>query len=268
MGLVKNLAEGMDLRATLDGWFPRLDLLADYANVRLSGFQLRFPTSLNSSESALFGNAFNFMLRDCLFRSLERRHASSARLPNEAELAGHREENVFRSGPLARSRLWIRLGDADRTSRVGGISALQRSLPIEREHRVRAELVRLEPMVCLDVHPIANDNVVFNPTFEASALVGGADGDLIVGDLLIEAKTTSRLLPVSTTHILQVIGYFLLDTRDRYSIRRLGLYYPRRGGLLIWDAEELLSMASGRRASVETWRQALGSYLSAWNDPR
>ena len=62
------------------------------------------------------------------------------------------------------------------------------------------------------------------PTFAGSALIGGADGDLIAAGLLLELKTSSKMsLPV--TDMLQVIGYALLDFDDAYRLDALGLFY-------------------------------------------
>ena len=89
---------------------------------------------------------------------------------------------------------------------------------------------------------VPNRRVLLNPTFgPASFVVGGADADLIVGDLLIDVKTTKQAT-VRADYLDQLLGYFLLARRARRSdkkfpsVRRLGLYFARRGFLWIVDS--------------------------------
>lgn len=72
-----------------------------------------------------------------------------------------------------------------------------------------------------------------NPTFgEASHAVGGADADMIVGDMLVELKA-SKQDKVRAEDLDQLLGYFLLTRRAHRAnrrfpvIRRLSLYYAR-----------------------------------------
>lgn len=93
---------------------------------------------------------------------------------------------------------------------------------------------------------------VCNPTFgRASALVGGADGDLALDDLLIDVKTTSKCaLPQETFH--QLIGYYALaclggiaGLPPEHHITRLGLYFARHGVLHVIPVDEIVD--------PETW---------------
>jgi hypothetical protein len=91
------------------------------------------------------------------------------------------------------------------------------------------------------------------PTFAGSALVGGADGDLIAAGLLLELKTSSMLsLPV--TDMLQVIGYALLDFDDAYRIDTLALCSARYGYLVTWNAASLLSDLAGHHVNLAAAR--------------
>ena len=81
-----------------------------------------------------------------------------------------------------------------------------------------------------------------NPGFLGSALVGGADGDWIIGDTLIDCKTDQRITAGSLReHLLQLIGYALLDLDDWYKIRSVAIWYPRFGLLPTWSLDTLLS---------------------------
>jgi hypothetical protein len=76
--------------------------------------------------------------------------------------------------------------------------------------------------------------VFLNPVFDDSALLGGADADLIAGDLLADVKTTKRgELQAGTLD--QLLGYFFLARRHRQAhpnfseVKRLGVYFSRHG---------------------------------------
>lgn len=78
---------------------------------------------------------------------------------------------------------------------------------------------------------------LLNPTFgQASRLVGGADSDLIAGDLLVDFKTTKNG-EIENRYLDQILGYLLLARKQRSIdptfpvINRVGLYYCRHGYL-------------------------------------
>jgi len=83
---------------------------------------------------------------------------------------------------------------------------------------------------------VAKHVCVLNPTFgEASSIVGGADADLLVDDVLIDAKTTQEMI-LEKKHIDQLVGYYLLwriggtvgDVPDA-RISQLSVYFSRHG---------------------------------------
>lgn len=83
--------------------------------------------------------------------------------------------------------------------------------------------------------------MLLNPTFgESSGLVGGADADLITGDMLVDFKTTKRN-EIEVGSLDQLLGYFLLARNQRGAdpkfpkINKLGLYFCRHGYLWIQD---------------------------------
>jgi hypothetical protein len=81
---------------------------------------------------------------------------------------------------------------------------------------------------------------VLNPTFgEASKLVGGADGDLLLDEMLIELKTT-KALELERTTFDQLIGYYILSRiggiaglPQQHRVGRLAVYYSRYG--VFWE---------------------------------
>jgi hypothetical protein len=100
------------------------------------------------------------------------------------------------------------------------------------------------------------------PTFAGSALIGGADGDLIAAGLLLELKTSSKLsLPATDT--LQVIGYALLDFDDAYRLDTLGLFNARYGYLATWNAASLLRDLAGHHVNLAAARDEFHVLLLA-----
>jgi hypothetical protein len=78
------------------------------------------------------------------------------------------------------------------------------------------------------------DHMILNPDFgTASRSVGGADADLITGDMLVDFKTTTSC-EVCGNYVDQLFGYFLLARRSGMpAINRVGLYFARHGQLRV-----------------------------------
>jgi hypothetical protein len=98
--------------------------------------------------------------------------------------------------------------------------------------------------------------LMLNPEFgDASELVGGADADLIIDDLLIDVKTTKDAR-IKSDHLDQLMGYFILARRAREAdptfpeIRRLGFYYSRFAYFWVWDISALATTAEFLTAEV------------------
>jgi hypothetical protein len=99
--------------------------------------------------------------------------------------------------------------------------------------------------------------LLLNPTFkDSSLLVGGADTDLIAGDLLVDFKTTKRS-EMQVGDLDQLLGYYLLARNQRRTdptfppINRLGLYYCRHGYL--WSMDAAVWMNHPQFPDVEEW---------------
>jgi hypothetical protein len=81
----------------------------------------------------------------------------------------------------------------------------------------------------------AKEQCILNPTFnKGSTLVGGADADLIIDNLLIDIKS-SKHCKISRDDINQVIGYYLLSIIGgvtdckKIGINELGIYFASYG---------------------------------------
>lgn len=120
------------------------------------------------------------------------------------------------------------------------------------------DLLAMLAMVPFDtLLPGGSRRVLLNPLFgAASILMGGADADLIAGDLLVDMKT-SKEPSIRGKHLDQLLGYFLLARRahreDRTfpRVRRLGLYYARRAYL--WEVDASVWTDHPRFRETEGW---------------
>lgn len=131
---------------------------------------------------------------------------------------------------------------AAQTVRLARLDAVYRRRALDPDFDADAPRDQVTDLLrMLDIVPwvslVNNEVLILNPTFGSSSkMVGGADGDLIAGDLLVDFKTT-RKDAIDVTDLDQLLGYFLLSRHERKtdpdfpSIRRVGLYYARRGYL-------------------------------------
>lgn len=99
--------------------------------------------------------------------------------------------------------------------------------------------------------------LLLNPTFgQASRLVGGADTDVIAGDLLVDIKTTKNS-EINVGSLDQILGYLLLARKQRSidptfpAINRLGLYFCRHGYL--WSLDASVWTSNPAFPGIEQW---------------
>jgi hypothetical protein len=158
-------------------------------------------------------------------------------MPSEqAELAGHA----------------IRLAKLDSLYRAGQLDpGFEDADPADVQ-----DLLALLAIVPFD-HLLHDKILHLNPTFGGSSLlVGGADADLITGDLLVDLKTT-KAGEMQAVDLDQLLGYFLLARHERLvdpafpEVRRLGLYFCRHGHL--WSVDATTWTGNPLFAEVEEW---------------
>lgn len=89
--------------------------------------------------------------------------------------------------------------------------------------------------------------LLLNPNFGlGSGMIGGADGDLVLDDMIVEIKTTKDLRP-RKEHIDQLVGYALLADRfgvdgrqSKAPLTRAGIYFSRAGVLRSFNLKDCL----------------------------
>ena len=94
----------------------------------------------------------------------------------------------------------------------------------------------LPQLAHLTGHPIPG------PDFTGSGLVGGADGDLILGSTLVEIKAI-KSPDLALRYAQQLACYALLDTDDEYELASIAILSARFGVLVTWQLEELINEA-------------------------
>lgn len=88
-----------------------------------------------------------------------------------------------------------------------------------------------------------NKNTLLNPIFavKGSKLAIQADGDIVLGDVLLDLKTSSQI--TLKDNLRQLIGYWVLNTLrgSPINIQRLGVYYPRFNYFIDFSPSDLMT---------------------------
>jgi hypothetical protein len=116
----------------------------------------------------------------------------------------------------------------------------------------------LELLAIVPFHELLHPTLMLlNPDFKkTSRLVGGADTDIITGDLLVDFKTTKKNV-MDIGSLDQLLGYFLLARKQRQvdavfpAINRLGLYFCRHGYL--WSVPASVWTDRPEFSEIEQW---------------
>lgn len=103
--------------------------------------------------------------------------------------------------------------------------------------------------------------VVVAPTFLGSPDVGAAEGDLIVGQTLVELKTRGKN-ELQQRHLHQLVGYALLDYVNRYGINELAIVSLRHASVVRWPLQQVIAWMTGADVSVSSLRAALRGHLA------
>lgn len=160
--------------------------------------------------------------------------------------------------PLSLARASVPLAWCEAIYRAGPATALNNDLgkQIKRAKNSGELMMRVDETLLFDIArmhaPIAEllaqwtqeiaEGMEYepNPTFLGSPAVGGADGALVISDLLIDVKTREQITnPWLRECLFQLLEYVLLDL-DVHGIRRVGILLPRQVHMQTWSLDELL----------------------------
>jgi len=145
----------------------------------------------------------------------------------------------------------IRLAKLDAVYRAGRLTpGLEETDPDDV-----ADLLDMLSIVPFD--ELLRGRTFLNPVFgKSSELVGGADADLISGDMLVDFKATIKGI-VQPQYLDQLLGYYLLARNERRTdtafpeVKKVGIYFCRHGYL--WTLETRHWTENERFAEVENW---------------
>jgi hypothetical protein len=146
-------------------------------------------------------------------------------------------ENVYRAFPQA---LMGSLGERLDAAGSGAdlLSGVPEQLLADSETLCLASTPRIDAW---KKQIVAGEEYAPNPGFEGSMWVGGADADWMIGNTLIDCKTTEKIgAPFLRETLFQLLGYALLDFEDRLSIRNVAVWLPRRAMLKSWSLDALI----------------------------
>lgn len=115
------------------------------------------------------------------------------------------------------------------------------------------------------------DRIILNPEFALGEIVGGADGDIIVDDRLIEFKTTKRL-SLNKNCLIQLAGYAVLHDLggtkiengiDRKPLNHVSVYFARHNALIEISIRELFPN-DGYQKFKSVFEDEMNSKHSEW----
>ena len=84
----------------------------------------------------------------------------------------------------------------------------------------------------------------------------------MLGGTLYECKVSSQDRPLERKHILQLLGYLLLDTEDALGITRVGFVLPRQRAVIQRDCATFLQDL-GATASLPELRAHFAAVVGA-----
>lgn len=114
----------------------------------------------------------------------------------------------------------------------------------------------------------AKERLILNPHFHHGHRVFGADGDLLIDDLLVDVKVAQEN-KLRGEYLQQLTGYLALERlggivgAGGQPIRRLGIYFARHGILQTWAVAEIYK--PGALPPLVTWLDE--QWLPAAPDP-
>ncbi|WP_141591521.1 hypothetical protein [Myxococcus sp. AB056] len=253
---------------------PRLEHLLKFPRIPPFGPHPLVPSS--SPNAPLIGAAFDYLLRFDLQRrfplavarewvaetGLRKLSARQQKKPTQFLAAQKTLDTATRA--IHQARLahadYLKHGDLSNdllqaVLRLAQIDSLARSgivpkwFGVVELHDMRELRHLMDAIPWSDLTP--QWRCILNPTFgRASALVGGADADILFDDSLIEIKTTKNGA-FSREYIKQLAGYYILQliggvdgTPAGDTIQYLGVYSARYGRIIRVPVREVVPSSS------------------------
>jgi hypothetical protein len=221
-----------------------------------------------SSRPSQIGTAFDYLLRFVLRRENEdvvfdREWTAEAAVRLLSGEEKERAEQIVRRAKDARDQ-FVESGDLSEevltaTLRLARIDLIVRTGADSLDDIGSLDAGREEDLQ--DLHQLyeaiptsrfqARERCLLNPTFgKASVLVGGADADLLIDDLLVDVKTVKEAV-FSREMFNQLLGYYTLyiidgigELEEKPTIRRIGVYFSRHAHFRTIALEEVVDRST------------------------
>lgn len=163
--------------------------------------------------------------------------------------------------------------DLYKLSKIEGVYRNNHHLELSHLQKISATQAMRDDLktiydLSLSQHELFNDKKTkfkYNPIFDLSNQIGGADADLCVlrshGNYLLDLKTT--LKPVVKEEMMQqLLGYVFLDKSNEHNFVDVGLYLPRQNLISEWKIVDLIKNYS----DFSTVEEAKSTFISVVNN--
>lgn len=147
-------------------------------------------------------------------------------LENDIELMAQNSLSFARLDPFFRSSRW----DEDWIQKSTDSEDIQ-------------ELLALHAL-WIESFSIPDDDILLNPSFESSRLLGGADADIMVGEAIVDWKVVNNPKREIKKSLAQLIGYSILASLDGKSVSNCIIYFARHGKQLSIPFDEIMRNTS------------------------
>ncbi len=241
----------------------RARLKAEFPKPKLDIKQEILAAAPNGSDVRLVGTAFDYLLRfhikyqnpqaqesgwiaeSALYHFTRKRQND---LFNQAKKVIDQARNNYQefltNGQFTNELLQsaLLLGRLDAVMRAGYIHDAWSAINQQDIQDLRNLVPLLKPELFK-----SSGKIILNPSWEEAALlVRGADGDLIIDDLLVDFKTVKEL-KLELRDFYQLMGYYTLSAidqkqgEDTVELKRLGIYFSRFGVLYQFNVEDVVN---------------------------
>lgn len=134
---------------------------------------------------------------------------------------------------------WVEMGDFGAAGRAG--------LAIVSKEVTADALEIVERLRLFNKRFHLGDRSIFSPKFPGCGFIDRAEGDMLIGDVLYDVKSSHETFRLS--QFRQLIVYLALNAAARaYPIRRVGLVNPRRGDYFCLNVETFTQEISGKHS--------------------
>lgn len=258
MSLTSFLSKNLDVKERFRQEFPKPKLTAIERQTKM----LAPPIS---NRYALIGTAFDYLLRFYLQQTNPTAKQDSWVADLAVEILGKQaalgriDKSVYRKGKSivteAKGRLsqYLKTGESDKNLLESALLLAQLdSIFRQGTGQEQIGIVHEEDLQDLNnLISIVPSNLfkskqrcLLNPTFGvASEMVGGADADFILDDLLVDIKTT-KYLEVKEEYFHQLLGYYVLyileevHEEPKQKINQVAIYFSRHAYLKVFHLDD------------------------------